>query len=140
MGWLSRPSVVVDYRDFGGTWMVEHVAADVQLRMAFIGFGALMFLTGIFVRPLVYLGVAYFLTFHVRTFRWRVGLLVACTIPFFTSNMIRMISWIPFLGRGGILNDAVIATHLVSKPFTVSQLAAELEAALAERAAPSIDS
>ena len=57
--------------------------------------------------------VAYFLVFHVRTFAWRIGLLVACTIPFFTSNMIRMISWIPFLGREGILNDAVVATHLV---------------------------
>ena len=55
--------------------------------------------------------VAYFLTFHVRTFGWRIGLLVACTIPFFTSNMIRMISWIRrFSGREGILNDAVMAT------------------------------
>jgi putative spermidine/putrescine transport system permease protein len=61
--------------------------------------------------------VAYFLTFHVRTLRWRVGLLVACTIPFFTSNMIRMISWIPFLGREGILNSSVMATHLVKEPL-----------------------
>jgi putative spermidine/putrescine transport system permease protein len=61
--------------------------------------------------------VAYFLTFHVRTLRWRVGLLVACTIPFFTSNMIRMISWIPFLGREGILNSSVLATHLVKQPL-----------------------
>ncbi len=61
--------------------------------------------------------VAYFLTFHVRTLQWRIALLLACSIPFFTSNMIRMISWIPFLGRQGILNDAVMATHLVSKPL-----------------------
>jgi putative spermidine/putrescine transport system permease protein len=61
--------------------------------------------------------VAYFLTFHVRTLRWRVALLLACTIPFFTSNMIRMISWIPFLGREGILNSAVLATHLVKQPL-----------------------
>jgi len=61
--------------------------------------------------------VAYFLTFHVRTMHWRVGLLVACTIPFFTSNMIRMISWIPFLGREGILNSSVLATHLVKQPL-----------------------
>jgi putative spermidine/putrescine transport system permease protein len=61
--------------------------------------------------------VAYFLTFHVRTLHWRVGLLVACTIPFFTSNMIRMISWIPFLGREGILNSSVLATHLVKQPL-----------------------
>jgi putative spermidine/putrescine transport system permease protein len=61
--------------------------------------------------------VSYFLTFHVRTLQWRVGLLVACTIPFFTSNMIRMISWIPFLGREGILNSSVLATHLVKEPL-----------------------
>jgi putative spermidine/putrescine transport system permease protein len=61
--------------------------------------------------------VAYYLTFHVRTLQWRIALLLTCSIPFFTSNMIRMISWIPFLGREGILNDAVMATHLVSKPL-----------------------
>ena len=61
--------------------------------------------------------VAYFLTFHVRTLRWRIALLLACAIPFFTSNMIRMISWIPFLGREGILNDAVMATGLVDAPL-----------------------
>jgi putative spermidine/putrescine transport system permease protein len=61
--------------------------------------------------------VAYFLTFHVRTLQWRIGLLVACSIPFFTSNMIRMISWIPFLGRQGILNSSVLATHIVSEPL-----------------------
>jgi putative spermidine/putrescine transport system permease protein len=61
--------------------------------------------------------VAYFLTFHVRTFPWRVGLLVPCTIPFFTSNMIRMISWIPFPGREGILNDVVRAMGLSKDPL-----------------------
>ena len=61
--------------------------------------------------------VAYFLTFHVRTFGFRIGLLVACTIPFFTSNMIRMISWIPFLGREGILNDAVLGMGLTHRPL-----------------------
>jgi putative spermidine/putrescine transport system permease protein len=61
--------------------------------------------------------VAYYLTFHVRTLQWRIALLLACSIPFFTSNMIRMISWIPFLGREGILNDVVMATHLVKHPL-----------------------
>ena len=61
--------------------------------------------------------VAYFLTFHVRSFQMRIGLLVACTIPFFTSNMIRMISWIPFLGREGILNKAAMALGLTHKPL-----------------------
>ena len=31
-------------------------------------------------------------------------LFLVCTMPFWTSNIIRMISWIPFLGRNGLLN------------------------------------
>ena len=52
--------------------------------------------------------VAYFLAFHVRTLTWQIVLFVLCTIPFWTSNIIRMISWIPFLGRNGLLNSALI--------------------------------
>ena len=61
--------------------------------------------------------VAYYITFHVRTLKWRIALLLACSVPFFTSNVIRMISWIPFLGREGILNTAVMKTGLVSAPL-----------------------
>jgi putative spermidine/putrescine transport system permease protein len=61
--------------------------------------------------------VAYFITFHVRTVTWRIMLMLACSIPFFTSNVIRMISWIPFLGREGILNNFALAMHLTSKPL-----------------------
>ncbi len=35
-------------------------------------------------------------------------LFLVCTIPFLTSNIIRMISWIPFLGRNGLVNPALI--------------------------------
>ena len=45
--------------------------------------------------------VAYFLAFHVRSTTWQMVLFLVCTIPFWTSNVIRMISWIPFLGRNG---------------------------------------
>ena len=48
--------------------------------------------------------VAYFLAFHVRSPTWQMVLFLVCTIPFWTSNIIRMISWIPFLGRNGLLN------------------------------------
>jgi len=39
--------------------------------------------------------VAYFLAFHVRTLTWQIVLFLLCTIPFWTSNIIRMImiSW-----------------------------------------------
>jgi putative spermidine/putrescine transport system permease protein len=61
--------------------------------------------------------VAYFLAFHVRSAAWQTVLFLICTIPFWTSNIIRMISWIPFLGRNGILNSALQALHIVKSPL-----------------------
>ena len=46
--------------------------------------------------------VAYYLAFHIRTQTWQIALFLLCTIPFWTSNIIRMISWIPFLGATGL--------------------------------------
>jgi putative spermidine/putrescine transport system permease protein len=54
--------------------------------------------------------VAYFLCFHVKTLTMQIVLFLICTIPFWTSNVIRMISWIPLLGRNGLVNDALLAT------------------------------
>jgi putative spermidine/putrescine transport system ATP-binding protein len=39
--------------------------------------------------------IAYFLAFHVRSLTGQTVLFLICTIPFWTSNVIRMISWIP---------------------------------------------
>ena len=60
--------------------------------------------------------VAYFLAFQVDSLRWQVILFLVCTIPFLTSNIIRMISWIPFLGREGLINQALMALHVTDKP------------------------
>ncbi len=51
--------------------------------------------------------VAYFLAFHIHSLTWQISLFLLCTIPFWTSNIIRMISWIPFLGRNGIANNTL---------------------------------
>lgn len=61
--------------------------------------------------------VAYFLVFHVRSLLWQIGLFLVCTVPFWTSNIIRMISWIPFLGRNGIFNKALIGAGVVPHPL-----------------------
>lgn len=61
--------------------------------------------------------VAYFLTFHVHTLTWQVVLFMLCTIPFLTSNIIRMISWVPFLGRNGIANATLIDLGLTDEPL-----------------------
>ena len=60
--------------------------------------------------------IAYFLCFHVRTMTVQIVLFLICTIPFWTSNVIRMISWIPLLGRNGLVNDGLIGLGLVDQP------------------------
>jgi putative spermidine/putrescine transport system permease protein len=61
--------------------------------------------------------VAYFLAFHVRSLGAQVALFLLCTVPFWTSNIIRMISWIPFLGRNGIANSALIELGVIDQPL-----------------------
>jgi len=60
--------------------------------------------------------VAYFLAFHVRSLMWQTVLFIVCTVPFWTSNVIRMISWVPLLGRHGLVNDTLLAIGLVDEP------------------------
>jgi putative spermidine/putrescine transport system permease protein len=60
--------------------------------------------------------VAYFLAFHVRSPGLQTLLFILCTIPFWTSNVIRMISWIPLLGRNGLVNQAMQGVGLVDEP------------------------
>ena len=61
--------------------------------------------------------VAYFLAFHVRSLTWQIALFLLCTIPFWTSNIIRMISWIPFLGRNGIANSMLLDMGIIDQPL-----------------------
>jgi putative spermidine/putrescine transport system permease protein len=60
--------------------------------------------------------VSYFLAFHVRSPGMQTALFVLCTVPFWTSNVIRMISWMPLLGRNGLVNDFLVGAHLVEQP------------------------
>jgi putative spermidine/putrescine transport system permease protein len=87
----------VTYRVFGAT-----------LKYAFITW-ALTLLIGF--------TVAYFLAFHVRSLTMQIALFLVCTIPFWTSNIIRMISWIPFLGRNGIANQTLISWGVIDEPL-----------------------
>ena len=61
--------------------------------------------------------IAYFLVFHVRGTLWQIALFLLCTVPFLTSNVIRMISWIPFLGRNGIFNEALVGSGAIQQPL-----------------------
>jgi len=65
---------------------------------------------------LIGFSVAYFLAFHVRSSTVQTVLFVLCTVPFWTSNVIRMISWVPLLGRNGLVNQALMGLGLVQQP------------------------
>ncbi|WP_374523255.1 ABC transporter permease [Hydrogenophaga sp.] len=60
--------------------------------------------------------VSYFLAFHVRSSTVQTLLFVLCTVPFWTSNVIRMISWVPLLGRNGLVNQSLMGLGLVEQP------------------------
>jgi putative spermidine/putrescine transport system permease protein len=61
--------------------------------------------------------VAYFLAFYVKSVTMQMVLFLVCTIPFWTSNVIRMISWIPLLGRNGLVNESLMNAHLINTPI-----------------------
>src|SRR5882672_5847040 len=61
--------------------------------------------------------IAYFLVFHVRNQLLAIGLFLLCTVPFWTSNIIRMISWIPLLGKNGLINSALLRVGLIREPL-----------------------
>lgn len=61
--------------------------------------------------------VAYFLAFHVRSAATQTVLFLICTVPFLTSNIIRMISWIPVLGRNGLVNSTLVQMGVIPEPI-----------------------
>jgi putative spermidine/putrescine transport system permease protein len=65
---------------------------------------------------LIGFSVAYFLAFHIRSPGMQTMLFVLCTVPFWTSNVIRMISWVPLLGRNGLVNQTLMGIGAVDSP------------------------
>jgi len=61
--------------------------------------------------------VSYFLVFHVRSLLWKIAFFLVCTVPFWTSNIIRMISWIPVLGREGLVNKSLMFLGIIDAPL-----------------------
>jgi putative spermidine/putrescine transport system permease protein len=94
---------------------VELFTREVTLRLyaSSIKFAAIVWL----VTLLLGFNIAYFLVFHVQSLLMQIGLFLVCTVPFLTSNIIRMISWIPFLGRNGIFNQALERSGITSQPL-----------------------
>jgi putative spermidine/putrescine transport system permease protein len=62
--------------------------------------------------------IAYYLLFHVRSNFWRAIFLTACAIPFWTSGVIRSVSFVPLLGREGLVNQALMGMGFIHEPIS----------------------
>ncbi|WP_027179438.1 ABC transporter permease [Maridesulfovibrio bastinii] len=60
---------------------------------------------------------AYYMAFHLRTTKAQTICFLLATVPFLTSNIIRMISWIPLLGRNGLVNQMLQSLGLINQPL-----------------------
>src|SRR3982750_343088 len=59
--------------------------------------------------------MAYFVAFHARhKFVW----LVALTIPFWTSYLLRVFAWKIILGFNGVINSGLMQMHLIDQPLS----------------------
>jgi putative spermidine/putrescine transport system permease protein len=97
---------------FWGEGAAEETCVSLRTYASTLKFSLLVWLiTGV-----VGFTVAYFLAFHVRSTVWQTVLFIVCTVPFWTSNVIRMVSWIPLLGRNGLVNDTLLAVGAVDQP------------------------
>ena len=61
--------------------------------------------------------LAYFLVFDLVTLRTKMLLFLLCVVPFWTSAVVRTVAWIPFLGKEGIINKAVMGLGLADQPL-----------------------
>ena len=61
--------------------------------------------------------LAYFFVFDIITLRVKIFLFLLTVVPFWTSGVVRMIAWLPFLGREGVINRAVMALGLSDAPL-----------------------
>jgi putative spermidine/putrescine transport system permease protein len=57
------------------------------------------------------------LTYSLYSETLKFTALTLCTVPFWTSNIIRMISWIPLLGKEGLINSALARAGVIDAPL-----------------------
>jgi putative spermidine/putrescine transport system permease protein len=117
--------LAVSFFDYGRTQMIPAFILDNYVELFQSSLTLRLYVTAIKYAAIVWaitlvigFTVAYFLVFHVRSLLWQIGLFLLCTVPFWTSNIIRMISWIPFLGRQGVFNQGLMAAGVVHEPLS----------------------
>ncbi|WP_226624962.1 ABC transporter permease [Alloyangia pacifica] len=96
------------------TW-VDVLTSDLTLALYLKTFKFLVIVWAI-TAPLGF-AIAYFLAFHLRSNWLRTLLVTAIAIPFWTSGPIRMVSWVPLLGREGVVNQTLMGAGLIDEPL-----------------------
>jgi len=99
--------LLTNYTDTLGSWVTWKTYLN-TLKFAVIVWALTLFIG---------FWVAYYLAFHIRTAAMQMVLFLVCTVPFLTSNIIRMISWIPVLGRNGLVNSTLVSMGIVPAPI-----------------------
>ncbi len=99
--------LTTNYEDVLGSWVTWKTYLNT------LKFAAIVWAITLFVG----FWIAYFLAFHVRKATTQTVLFLICTVPFLTSNIIRMISWIPVLGRNGLVNSTLIQMGIIPEPI-----------------------
>ena len=62
--------------------------------------------------------IAYYVIFLVQSNFWKAIFIMACAIPFWTSGAIRRVSWVPLLGREGLVNEALLGLGVIKEPIS----------------------
>jgi putative spermidine/putrescine transport system permease protein len=102
-----RPFIADNYRDvFSSSVTLQQYGKSLK-------FAAIVWALSL----MIGFNVSYFLVFHVRNQLLAIGLFLLCTVPFWTSNIIRMISWIPLLGKNGLVNSILLSTGVIHQPL-----------------------
>jgi putative spermidine/putrescine transport system permease protein len=61
--------------------------------------------------------LTYYLVFDVKTLRVKIFLFLLAVVPFWTSGVVRMIAWVPFLGREGLINTFLMWLGITDEPL-----------------------
>ena len=111
--WLSDGISLTPAFSFDNYELVLASPLTWQLLLATLKFAAITW----FFTLVIGFTCSYFLVFHVRNLKLQIALFLLCTIPFWTSNVIRMISWVPFLGKEGLFNKMLMSLGLIDQPL-----------------------
>ena len=62
--------------------------------------------------------IAYLLGRKIKSPVWQTFILLLCILPFWTSYIIRMITWVPLLASTGVVNSFLMWLGVIKEPIT----------------------